>query len=111
MCWLSGDHAVSSRHLKVFCSSRENVGDAGGTSDKSWEGAVERWVTRAIKDEKTPLALSKIISPTSTTTPVTASCEFLRLKRNGLAGSFSTTRTDRSCLILSSVSVGSNGSR
>src|SRR2546423_232112 len=104
MRWLSGDHAVSARHLKVFCSKRR-------TSDEPGEGDAGWWVTRDSRNENTPLTLSIMISPTSTIPDRAASCTCPCLRRNGLAGSFFSTRADRSRLILSSVSVGSDGSR
>src|SRR5207247_380685 len=81
------------------------------TFDIPGEGDAEGWVRCDSRNENTPLALSIMISPTSTIPDRAASCTFPCLRRNGLAGSFSSTRADRSRLILSSVSVGSDGSR
>src|SRR5213592_4271344 len=99
-CPVFWDH-YTTRHLKVFCSRRR-------TSD---EGDAEEWVTCESKNENIPLALSTTISPTSTTPQRAASCTFPCLRRNGLAKCFFSTHANRSRLILSSVSVDSDGSR
>src|SRR5437868_5524626 len=101
MCWLSGDHAESTKHRNVFCS-RRRISD---------EGDAEEWVACDRRNENIPLALSTTISPTSTTPERAASCTFPCLRINGLAKCFFSTRANRSRLILSSVSVGSDGSR
>src|SRR5947209_3367973 len=101
MCCLSGDHAVSTKHLNVFCS-RRRISD---------EADVEEWVACDRRNENIPLAWSTTISPTSTTPERAASCTFPCLRRNGLAKCFFSTRAKRSRLILSSESVGSDGSR